>query len=61
MSLIMRKTIGLDIGSHSIKLVGLKTTSKGPFLTHVGIKQIPYGGEKEDPTFISEIVKALFR
>jgi type IV pilus assembly protein PilM len=57
----MSETIGLDIGSHSIKLVGLEMTSRGPFLTHVGIKEIPYGGEKEDPTFISEIIKALFR
>jgi type IV pilus assembly protein PilM len=57
----MSETIGLDIGSHSIKLVGLEMTSKGPFLTHVGIKEIPYGGEKEDPHFISEIIKALFR
>jgi len=57
----MAETIGLDIGSHSIKLVGLEMTSKGPFVTHVGIKEIPYGGEKEDPAFISEIIKALFR
>ena len=32
----MSETIGLDIGSHSIKLTGLKTTSKGPFLTYAG-------------------------
>jgi len=57
----MAETIGLDIGSHSIKLVGLQMTSKGPFLTHAGIKEIPYGSEREDPTFISEAIKALFR
>ena len=57
----MAETIGLDIGSHSIKLVGLQMTSKGPFLTHVGIKEIPYGEQREDPTFVSEAVKALFR
>ena len=57
----MSETIGLDIGSHSIKLVGLQMTSKGPFLTHAGIKEIPYGSEKEDPTFVSEAIKALFR
>jgi type IV pilus assembly protein PilM len=57
----MTETIGLDIGSHSIKLVGLEMTSKGPLLTRVGIKEIPYGGEKEDPAFVSEIVKALLR
>jgi type IV pilus assembly protein PilM len=57
----MPETIGLDIGSHSIKLVGLQMTSKGPFLTHAGIKGIPYGEQREDPTFISETIKALFR
>ncbi len=57
----MPETIGLDIGSHSIKLVALKMTPKGPFLTHAGIKQIPYGKEKEDLNLISDSVKALFR
>ena len=57
----MTETIGLDIGSHSIKLVGLQMTSKGPFLTHAGIKEIPYGEQREDPTFVSEAIKALFR
>jgi type IV pilus assembly protein PilM len=57
--LTMTETIGLDIGSHSIKLVGLKMTSKGPFLTHVGIKEIPPGGNKEDANYISEILKTL--
>jgi len=52
---------GLDIGSHSIKLVGIEMTSKGPFLAHVGIKDIPYGEQREDPTFISETIKALYR
>jgi type IV pilus assembly protein PilM len=36
-------------------------TSKGPFLVHAGIKEIPYGEQREDPTFISEAIKALFR
>jgi type IV pilus assembly protein PilM len=57
----MAETIGLDIGSHSVKLVGIKMTSKGPFLTHAGIKEIPYSREKEDLNFISEAIKALFR
>jgi type IV pilus assembly protein PilM len=57
----MVETIGLDIGSHSIKLVGLEMTSKGPFLAHAGIKEIPYGEQREDPTFISETIKALYR
>lgn len=57
----MSETIGLDIGSHSIKLVGLKMTSKGPVITHAGIKEIPYGEEKEDLDFVSETVKSLYR
>ena len=57
----MAETIGLDIGSHSIKLVGLKMTSKGPFLTHLGMKEIPPGTDKEDVNTISEILKALLK
>jgi type IV pilus assembly protein PilM len=56
----MPETIGLDIGSHSIKLVGLKMTSKGPFLTCVGMKEIPPGKDKEDVNAISETLKSLF-
>jgi type IV pilus assembly protein PilM len=55
----MAETIGLDIGSHSIKLVGLKMTSKGPFLTRVGIKEIPPGRNKEDLSHVIEIIKDL--
>ncbi len=57
----MTETIGLDIGSHSIKLVGLKMTSKGPFLTYVGMKEIPPGTDKEDVNAFSEILKALLK
>jgi len=57
----MSEMIGLDIGSHSIKLVGLNMTPRGPILTHIGIKEIPYGPESEDPAFISETIKALYR
>jgi type IV pilus assembly protein PilM len=55
----MKETIGLDIGSHSIKLVGLKMTSKGPFLTLVGMKEIPPGGDKEDVNTVAETLKSL--
>ncbi len=55
----MPETIGLDIGSHSIKLVGIKTTSKGPFLNHLEIRQIPYG--KNDVKEISEILIEMVR
>ncbi|MGB7575202.1 MAG: pilus assembly protein PilM, partial [Thermodesulfobacteriota bacterium] len=57
----MPETIGLDIGSHSIKLVGLKMTSKGPFLTCLGMKEIPPNKDKEDVNAISEILKALVK
>jgi type IV pilus assembly protein PilM len=56
----MAEIIGLDIGSYAVKLVGLTMTSRGPFLTRAGIKEIPYGREKEDLSFISEVIKALF-
>lgn len=55
----MPETIGLDIGSHSIKLVGLKTTSKGPFLTCLGMKKIPPGKGKEDVKTASETLRSL--
>jgi type IV pilus assembly protein PilM len=55
----MPETIGLDIGSHSIKLIGLKMTSKGPFLTCLGIKEIPPDSDIEDVNTFSETLKAL--
>src|SRR4030043_2051310 len=55
----MPETIGLDIGSHSIKLIGLKITSKGPFLTCLGMKEIPPNKDKEDVKTFSEILKGL--
>jgi len=57
----MTEIIGLDIGSHSIKLVGLTMTSKGPFLTCLGMKEIPYGVDKEDIHTLSEILKGLLK
>ncbi|MBM4330274.1 MAG: type IV pilus assembly protein PilM [Deltaproteobacteria bacterium] len=53
--------IGLDIGSHSIKLTGFQMTSRGLFLTHAGIKEIPHGREEGDLNFIAEVTKALYR
>ena len=55
----MSEIIGLDIGSHSIKLVGLKMTSKGPFLTCLGMKEIPPGRDKEDVNIVAETLKSL--
>ncbi len=57
----MAEIIGIDIGSHSIKLVGLKITSKGPLLTHAGIRKIPQGRETEDLNFVSETIKSLYK
>jgi type IV pilus assembly protein PilM len=57
----MTEITGLDIGSHSIKLIGLKMTSKGPFLTCVGAKKIPPGGDKEDVNALSETLRTLLR
>jgi len=55
----MAEYIGLDIGSHSIKLVGLKMTSKGPFLTCLGMKEIPPGKDKEDVKTASDTLRSL--
>lgn len=55
----MSETIGLDIGSHSIKLVGVKKTSKGPLFTGLGLKKIPQGIAKEDADALSILLKDL--
>ena len=55
----MAETIGLDIGSHSIKLVGLEKTPKGPFLTCFGFKRIPQSIDKEDTPSLSILLKDL--
>jgi len=55
----MKEIITLDIGSHSIKLLGLKKTSRGPFLSHLAIKKIPKGIDQEDVRAISSILKLL--
>ncbi len=55
----MAEMLGLDIGSHSIKLVGLKITSGETFLTHVGIKEIPQGKAADREGALSEVLKAL--
>ena len=60
-TLDMPEIIGLDIGSHSIKLVGLKMTSKGPFLTCMGMKEIPPGKDKEDVNTFFEALKTLLK
>jgi type IV pilus assembly protein PilM len=55
----MPETIGLDIGSHSIKLVGLRTTSKSPFLTCLGMREIPPNKDKENVKTASDTLRSL--
>ena len=55
----MSEIIGLDIGSHSIKLIGFKKTSEGLFLTRIGVKEIPYGKDREEIKSTAETLKAL--
>ena len=57
----MPEIIGLDIGSHSIKLVGLKMTSKGPFLTRIGIKEVSLDSNREDVASFAGVVKDLLK
>lgn len=53
----MTETIGIDIGSHSIKIVVLKKTKKGVFLTFLGHRDIPKGIEQDDTKTISSFLK----
>lgn len=55
----MAETIGLDIGSHSMKLVGLEKTSKGHSLACLGMKRIPQGIDREDISSLSILLKEL--
>ncbi len=57
----MAETIGLDIGSHSIKIVGLKAISKGLFLTALGMKEIAQGKEEGDTHALIETLSALLK
>lgn len=54
--------IGLDIGAHSIKLVEVRRTSKGVFLTGFAIKELPLEamGEERNAGVIAETIKGLF-
>jgi len=57
-----KSSIGLDIGSHSIKLVELRHTVKGVFLTNSAVKELPLeaGGREKGEGVIGETIKALF-
>ncbi len=53
-------SIGLDIGSHSIKLVELRHTIKGVFLTNFAVKELPIeAGEEQGAGVIAEKIKEL--
>jgi type IV pilus assembly protein PilM len=51
-------SIGLDIGTHSIKLVGLRHTRKALFLTNFAVKELP---AKPSADVIAEKIRELFR
>jgi type IV pilus assembly protein PilM len=51
-------SIGLDIGTHSIKLVELRQTTKGVFITNSAVKELPL---EANAGVIAEKVKELFR
>ena len=51
-------SIGLDIGTHSIKLVKLRKTAKGVFPTNFAVKELPL---EASAGVIAEKVKELFR
>ncbi|MFB3886016.1 MAG: type IV pilus assembly protein PilM [Thermodesulfobacteriota bacterium] len=57
----MAETIGLDIGSHSIKLVGLKMASKGGFLTYLGVKEISPDVKRDDVAYFAGAIKELLK
>ena len=54
-------SIGLDIGSHSIKLAELRHTLKGIFLINFAVKELPFeaGEEERDGGVIVEKIKEI--
>lgn len=57
----MADQIGIDIGSQVLKWVSLQTTSKGPFLTGLGMKEIPYHEGEDERTILRETLKHLLQ
>jgi type IV pilus assembly protein PilM len=51
-------SIGLDIGTHSIKLVELRQTNKGVFISNFAVKELPL---EANTGVITEKLKELFR
>lgn len=57
-----KSSIGLDIGSHSIKLVELRHTIKGVFLANFAVKDLPpEAGEEGGRDVIVEKIKEILR
>ena len=56
-------SIGLDIGTHSIKLVELRHTTNGVFLNNFAVKELPLqpSGEESAGGVIAEKIKELFQ
>ncbi len=62
-SIRVKSNIGLDIGTHSIKVVELREWHGGRVLRNLGVKEIPitYRGEdKRDVIFIAKLIRELF-
>ena len=55
----MQETVGLDIGSHSIKVVRMKMSSKGSMLTYSETRRIP-SDRKDDPDCVAQLLRTLW-
>jgi type IV pilus assembly protein PilM len=50
---------GLDIGSYSIKVIGIRKTSNGPLLTYSEARRIP-SDRRDDPDFVAQVLRTLW-
>lgn len=57
----MKEMIGLDMGSHTIKMVSLKRTSKGLLLTGLVMKEIPSNIDRRDIPAMANLLKGLVK
>ena len=59
----IKTSIGLDIGSHSIKVVGLRKSGQGVSLINFAAKELPprTEGEEVDRSLIARTIKELFQ
>lgn len=55
----MKEMVGLDIGFQTIKLAVLKKTSRGLFLTNLGMKEIPYQLDRRDTSAMAQLLRGL--